>query len=229
MPANKRRPPDEKYPLNLSTTQRESFVLAIRLAMRRKTWITAASKAVAKPGAIYQFKLTLKGIDPPIWRRIQVPDCTLGKLHEVIQVPMGWKDCHPHRFIIQGKYYRPVEPEDCLWDLEKFDEEANSISQVVNIGRRTWFRYQYDFDGGWQHRIVLEKSLEPEPKIKYPRCIDGARACPPENVGGIGGYAGFLEAIADPDHDDHRDMTEWIGAKFDPEQFSVNKVNEELK
>ena len=183
---------------------------------------------MAKSGAIYQFKVTLKDIDPPIWRRIQVPDCTLGQLHEVLQVVMGWEECHLHQFIIRGAYYGPRAPDDMSWDLEKHDEEQISISKIVKTRRRVRFTYEYDFGDSWQHEIVLEKTLDPEPKVKYPRCVEGARACPPEDVGGSWGYAEFLEAINDPKHKSHRDMREWIGGEFDPEKFDLKSVSREL-
>jgi hypothetical protein len=185
-------------------------------------------QAVAKSGAIYQFKVTLKDIDPPIWRRIQVPDCTLGQLHEVLQVVMGWEDCHLHQFIIRGGYYGPRDPDARDWDLEKHDEEETSISKIVKMRRRVRFTYEYDFGDSWQHEIVLEKTLDAEPKVKYPRCVEGARACPPEDVGGSWGYAEFLEAINDPKHESHRDMRGWIGGKFDLEKFDLKAVNREL-
>jgi hypothetical protein len=185
--------------------------------------------AVARSSSIYQFKVTLKESDPPIWRRIQVPDCTLGELHEILQVVMGWEDCHLHQFIVRGEYYGPLDPEDASWDMEIHDEEEISLSKIAKMGRKVRFTYEYDFGDSWQHEIVLEKTLEPEPKVKYPRCIEGERACPPEDVGGVWGYAEFLEAIADPKHESHRDMKEWIGGRFDPEKFSADEVNEELR
>ena len=185
-------------------------------------------QAVHKSGAIYQFKMTLKESHPAIWRRIQVPDCTLGELHEVLQFVMGWEDCHLHQFIVRGKSYGPLDPEDLHWSMEKADEEEISISQVAKTGRKVRFIYEYDFGDSWQHEILLEKILEPEPNIAYPRCIEGARACPPEDVGGISGYAEFLEAISDPNHEDHDDMVVWSGGRFDPDEFSVDEVNREL-
>ena len=182
-----------------------------------------------RTGTIYQFKVTLKGSDPPIWRRFQVPDLTLGELHDVLQVVMGWEDCHLHQFIIRGESYGPQDPDDLDWAMETEDEEDILISQVAKMGRKVRFTYEYDFGDSWQHEIVLEKTLEPEPKVKYPRCIEGARACPPEDVGGIWGYADFLQAVSDPKHESHRDMKEWIGGKFDPEKFSVEEVNKELR
>jgi hypothetical protein len=185
-------------------------------------------RAVAKAGAIYQFKVTLKESAPPIWRRIQVPDCTLGEFHEVLQVVMGWEDSHLHQFIVAGEYYGRSDPEDMEWDMETKDEEEISISQIAKMGRKARFTYEYDFGDSWQHEIVLEKTLESEPKVAYPQCVDGERACPPEDVGGIWGYADFLEAIRDRKHESHDDMVSWIGGKFDPVKFSVAKVNRDL-
>jgi hypothetical protein len=185
--------------------------------------------AVGKSGAIYQFKVTLKGSDPPIWRRIQVPDCTLGELHEVLQVVMGWEDCHLHQFIVRGECYGTLRAEDTLLDEEMHDEESISISQIVKMGHKARFTYEYDFGDSWKHEIVLEKTLEPEPKVKYPRCIEGERACPPEDCGGVWGYAEFLEVISDPNHESHEDMLEWIGGEFHPERFDLDGVNRELR
>jgi hypothetical protein len=191
--------------------------------------LTEKRQTVAKGGAIYQFRVTLKDSDPPIWRRIQVPDCTLGQLHEILQVVMGWEESHLHQFIIRGAYYGPQDPDHTDWDMETHDEEELPISQIVKMGRKTRFTYEYDFGDSWQHEIVLEKTLEPEPDVGYPRCVEGERACPPEDCGGVWGYAEFLEAIADPKHESHEDMLEWIGGKFDPEKFDLDAVNRELR
>jgi hypothetical protein len=182
-----------------------------------------------RTGTIFQLKITLKGSDPPIWRRFQVPDLTLGELHDVLQVVMGWEDSHLHQFIIRGTSYGPRDPDDMDWDMETEDEEDILISQVTKMGRKVRFTYEYDFGDYWQHEVVLERTLEPEPRVKYPRCVGGERACPPEDVGGVWGYAEFLEAIADPKHESHRDMKEWIGGRFDAEKFSVHAVNKELR
>jgi hypothetical protein len=151
--------------------------------------------AVAKSGGIHQFKVTLKDSDPPIWRRIRVPDCTLGELHEVLQVVIGWEYCHLHQFVVHGESYGPLDPEDALWDMEKHNEEGMSISQIVKMGRKIRFTYEYDFGDSWQHEIVLEKTLEPEPKVKYPRCIEGERACPPEDCRGSGAMPSSLRRL----------------------------------
>jgi hypothetical protein len=184
-------------------------------------------KGAETTGSIYQFKVTLKGSDPLIWRRFQVPDLTLGELHDVLQVVMGWQDSHMHQFIVNGTYYGRATPDDLDLDVE--DEDGIRLSQVFTGRKKPHIVYEYDFGDNWEHEIVLEKRLEPEPGFEYPRCVEGARACPPENCGGIGIYAGFVEAITDRKHPDHRDMKEWIGRNFDPERFSVDKVNKELR
>lgn len=156
-----------------------------------------------------------------------MPDLTLGELHDVLQVVMGWDDSHMHQFIINGKYYGQSESNDL--DLEVEDEDGILLSRIFTGKKKPRIVYEYDFGDSWQHEIPLEKTLEPEPKVKYPRCVEGARACPPEDCGGAWGYADFLEAMADPKHENHRDMKEWIGGKFDPEKFDLNAVNRELR
>ena len=184
-------------------------------------------QAITNPGAIYQFKVMLNESNPLIWRRIQVPDCTFGELHEVLQVVMGWEDCHLHQFVVNGKYFGEVTHDDL--DMEVEDEDGIRLSEIYTGKNIPRIVYEYDFGGSWQHEIFLEKILEPEPNVAYPRCIEGARACPPEDVGGIWGYGDFLEAISDPNHESHAELVEWVGGEFDPEKFSVDKVNKELR
>ena len=159
-----------------------------------------------------------------------MPDCTLGELHEVLQVVMGWEE------FPSAPVHRPGrsttgshDPEDLHWDMEIEDEEEIRSARSPRRGRKARIIYEYDFGDSWQHEIILEKILEPEPRVTYPRCLEGARACPPEDVGGIWGYAEFLEAISDPNHADHDEMVEWVGGEFDPEKFSVDEVNKELR
>jgi len=175
---------------------------------------------------IYQLKITLRESRPPIWRRFQVrSDVTLAKLHRVIQEVMGWLDGHLHQFIVGRISYGVPDPDD-LSGMR--DERKMRLDQILSVpGRR--IVYEYDFGDGWEHEIVLEKILSPDPKARYPRCLDGARACPPEDSGGIYGYADFLEAIKNPDHEEHEEMLEWIGGEFDAEAFDLKAVNQSLK
>src|SRR5207302_231955 len=101
------------------------------------------------------------------------------------------------------------------------------LSQIVQAGVKK-FTYVYDFGDNWRHIIQVEKVLEPAPKVKYPHCVKGSRAGPPEDCGGAWGYGSFLEAIQNPGHAEHEEMLEWIGGEFDPEAFDLDALNEEL-
>jgi len=175
--------------------------------------------------SIYQLKTSLKHSKPPIWRRIQVKgDTTLYKLHQIIQIAMGWTNTHLHQFIADGVYYGEPDPE---FAFEVVNERRVRLAQVAG-GVKDKFIYEYDFGDGWEHEIMVEKIMEPEPKVSYPRCIKGKRSCPPEDVGGVWGYFHFLEAIENKDHPEHGEYLEWIGGSFDPEAYECAEVNEEL-
>ncbi len=174
---------------------------------------------------IYQIRVTLEDSKPPIWRRILVPgDVTLGRLHDILQVVMGWTDSHLHQFIVEDTYYGEPDPD---YGFEMRDERRVRLSQIGPAEAK--FRYEYDFGDSWLHMLVVEKILPPEPGQQYPVCVKGKRVCPPEDVGGIWGYAGFLEAIHDPNHPEHEDYMEWIGGEFDPEAFDLEEINEALR
>ncbi len=133
---------------------------------------------------ICQLKITLNGSRPPIWRRVQVPgDITLAKLHRVIQAVMGWYDSHLHQFIV-GKTYYGVPSLDEFSELELKDERKVRLGQVLSNPKQKMV-YEYDFGGGWEHDIVLEKVLPPDSNTRYPVCLGGARACPPEDAVGL--------------------------------------------
>jgi hypothetical protein len=180
-------------------------------------------KAMGKD-TIYQLKITLLGMRPPVWRQLQVKDCTLAKLHEIIQVAMGWQFSHLYNFAIAGEWYGDPGMGD---DLEWSSDRKMKLSQIVGDGCRK-FSYLYDMGDNWEHAIQVEKTVAPEPKAKYPRCIGGARACPPEDCGGVWGYEEFLKAVGNPKHKEHDEMLEWVGGEFDPEEFDVEAVNREL-
>jgi hypothetical protein len=180
------------------------------------------------PQNVYQIKVTLKGSKPPIWRRIQVTsDISLYELHHILQVVMGWEDYHLHQFIIGGTYFGEPHP-DYGFDLEMVDETTVELNQVVS-GAKTKFTYEYDFGDSWEHTILIEKILPLEAGKHYPICLTGRRACPPEDCGGIWGYAYLLEAIQNPDHPEHEYLLEWVGGGFDPEAFDLDEINGELK
>lgn len=174
------------------------------------------------PQAVFQLKISLKDFSPPIWRRVQVAaDVTLAQLHDLIQLAFGWTDSHLHQFIIGNQYYSIPSPDD--WEPVK-DERRFKLNQFLSSPKDK-IRYEYDFGDSWEHAVLLEKVLSPESGMRYPVCVTGKNACPPEDVGGVWGYAGFLEAITQPDHPEHAQYLEWIGDEFNPKAFDLEAVN----
>jgi hypothetical protein len=176
---------------------------------------------------IYQLLVTLVESQPPIWRRVQVPgDISLAKLHEILQIAMGWSNSHLHQFVVDGISYSAPDPE--LDELEGRDERTTRLDQVATSAE-DHFVYEYDFGDNWEHDIVVEAILPAEPGIFYPVCTAGERACPPEDCGGIWGYEEMLEAVQDPDHPEHDEMIEWLSQEFDPEVVDLDGINQELR
>jgi len=184
---------------------------------------------VEKPQEIYQIKVTLLGTDPPIWRRLLVPaDLTLEQLHQVLQRAIGWEDCHMHEFRIgQQRFGKPDPMEQAFGGPRTASERTTRLFSVLGRGRAKAV-YTYDFGDSWEHQLAVEKCLAPEPGRCYPACLAGERHGPPEDCGGIPGFYHLLEAICDPDHEEHEDLLEWVGGSFDPEAFSVDEVNRRL-
>jgi hypothetical protein len=196
-----------------------------------KTSKKPKAKTKAARGTLFQFKTTLLGSEPSIWRRIQVQDATLNKLHEHIQTAMGWTNSHLHQFDIKGKRYGDPELLDGGFDdIECLDSTVTMVSDIVSTsGKRFAFKYEYDFGDGWEHEVLFEGCPEPEKGKKYPVCLEGERACPPEDVGGVWGYQDFLAAMADPKHEEHETLVEWCGGSFSPEEFDPKQATREMK
>lgn len=172
---------------------------------------------------VYQIKVTLNDISPPIWRRLLISNTTdLAELHEIIQVAMGWTDSHLHQFVVGEECYGEPEPD---FDFDVTPEYGVRIGSILKK-EKDWIIYEYDFGDGWEHKIVLEKILPYNPKDVLPKCVTGRRGCPPEDVGGVWGYQEFLDAYNDKNHPEHEAMLEWVGEYFEPEQFDLNEVNE---
>lgn len=187
------------------------------------------TNTVEKPQEIYQIKVTLLGMDPPIWRRLLVPaDLTLEQLHYVLQLAMGWEDCHMHEFRIGQQRFGTPDPMEKVFGGSRTASErtARLFSVLGRAGAKAV--YTYDFGDSWEHQIVVEKRLAPEPGHAYPACLAGERHGPPEDCGGIPGFYNLLEAVRDPEHEQHEELLDWLGGDFDPEAFSVDEVNRRL-
>jgi len=189
-----------------------------------------AGRASGRKAAVYRFKITLQDSHPAIWRRIETKDVTLEKLHELIQTAMGWTNAHLHQFEIAAKRYTdPRFMMDEFNDSGAIDYSGMRVSALVSEhGAKLRMGYEYDFGDGWQHEVVLEKVTESEPGIRYPRCLDGERACPPEDVGGACGFADYVDAITNPNHREHDEFLEWSGP-FDPAEFDATQATRRMK
>jgi hypothetical protein len=190
---------------------------------------TDASRSRA-PVAVYQFRITLLEISPPVRRTIQVPGSySFWDLHVAIQDSMGWLDYHLHLF-------RVTDPgAGAVVQIGIPDEDAFEGDEPIlpgwDLPIARYFalpgavaRYEYDFGDGWEHEITLEAILPPAQGKRYPRCLGGERRCPPEDCGGIGGYEGLLAVIRDPTHREYESTLRWLGGRFDPERFNAQQV-----
>lgn len=164
---------------------------------------------------IYQLKLSLQDISPPIWRRLLVPDhYTLEALHYVIQCSMGWENYHLYSFEHKGHY---------------FEENLDSTLASLDLQSKDRLYYIYDFGDNWKHLIQIEKQLKKEQGQAYPYCVTGKRQCPPEDCGGVWGYQQLLDVLGNKHHPEYEEMLEWTGENFDPDHFAREEINDQLK
>ncbi len=196
----------------------------------RKKVETVRLKKKPQEARVYQLKISLRYSQPPIWRRVLVADdTTLAKLHHIVQIVMGWDDYHLHQFEIRQKYYSdPEQMEDDVFENEDEDEHRLTLGELFQSPKAK-FLYRYDFGDNWEHEILIEKIMPPDGQTRYPVLIGGARACPPEDSGGIGGYYKKLEIMRKPRHPEHREIAEWMGEEFDPESFDAEWINKNLQ
>ncbi|WP_240157500.1 plasmid pRiA4b ORF-3 family protein [Pseudonocardia broussonetiae] len=175
---------------------------------------------------IFELEIVLAEVRPSVRRRVQVPgEIDLAVLHEVVQSAMGWTNSHLHEFEIAGRRYGIPDPDWPAQDVT--DESKGKLFRLVKQGDR--FGYVYDFGDNWAHEITVDKVFTAEPGVRYPRCVAGQGACPPEDVGGIWGYEEFLVALADPSHPDHDERREWAGGEFDPHRFEPAEADRALE
>ncbi len=181
---------------------------------------------------IYQIQIALREFKPKIWRRILIPsDILLSDFHKVIQTTMGWTNSHLHQFIKNRTFYSVKHPDDDMYsDMDNVDykKKKTRISELLST-EKDKIIYEYDFGDGWEHDIILEKILPFDGKIKYPICVTGKMNCPPEDCGGVWGYADILDILKQPDHEEYESFIEWLGDEFDPMYFDEVEINELLR
>ncbi len=173
---------------------------------------------------VYQLKVTLLDIKPPIWRRIQVTDdITLYNLDRILQTVMGWTDSHLHEFEVHGEFYGDAG----AMEGDGVDERGVTLGGLI-ANEKEKFHYMYDLGDCWEHEILVEKILPVEKDVRYPVCLTGKRACPPEDCGGTPGYEELLRILSDPSDPEHDHMFAWLPGDLDPERFDVESVNKRL-
>ncbi|MGG6433251.1 plasmid pRiA4b ORF-3 family protein [Anoxybacillus sp. D401a] len=190
---------------------------------------------VKKAETIYQLKIQLRGIRPPIWRRVLVPsDITFDQLHLIIQEAMGWGNYHLYQFETSDAIIDVPHPDDrfmTLWK-DKLDSRKTPIKKYLSKEKQKVL-YTYDFGDNWDHIITLEKIEKRIEPLTHPICIKGSRACPPEDVGGVWGYQDAIDMMKDDTRKQERQeflewYDEWYGDDFDPERFDIEEVNQRL-
>lgn len=175
---------------------------------------------------IARLKITLDDVEPPVLRRIEVPlTIRLDRLHLVLQAALGWTDSHLYEIRARDVGWGVPDPD---WGDGPLDARKTRLVDVLeDLGVKT-LKYLYDFGDGWEHTIKIERLVEAVPGVAYPRLIDATGRCPPEDIGGPWGYGEFLEAIADPGHERHTELTEWIGEAFDPAAVDTERHAHDL-
>ena len=181
-----------------------------------------ARKPPPPTAKVITMKVTLDESRPPIWRRFEVTsNIALGDLHHTLQFVMGWTDSHLHEFIINNKHYgRPSPDTSFPDDPPLIDEREIELGSVVKRKGQK-FRYIYDYGDDWEHIVLVERIGPVEAGVLYPVCLDGERACPPEDCGGIFGYYEMLEVLKNPGHEEYKHFREWLRSDFDPEVFDA--------
>lgn len=175
---------------------------------------------------VFQLKVTLQEVEPPVWRRLLVPGgLTLAQLHRVLNEAMGWTDSHLHVFKAGDRHFGDPRADDA-GELGFEDERRMTLERLGAL--LDFLVYAYDFGDGWEHTVLVEQVVEPDAREHYPLCTAGARACPPEDCGGPHAYADLLEALDDPEHERYDEFLTWVGGVFDPEGFDVNRTNAAL-
>ena len=179
---------------------------------------------------IARLAIALDEVEPPVRRRIEVPlAIRLDRLHQVLQIVMGWENCHLYEFRIgRDIAYGVPDPHGDFLGSSRRPASKATLAQLLAQARNNTFKYVYDFGDDWQHTVTLEAIGAPEPEVVYPRLLSAKGRCPPEDIGGPWGYAEYLEAMADPHHERHAEMLEWCGPDFDPNTVDEAALRKQL-
>jgi len=218
--------PDERAPW---------LAIAQKLHDAMSSWITFPipdrPRSAGAANVLFQFKITLLDSEPPIWRRIQILDCTLLQLHYFIQSTMSWDDSHLYKFDIENRSYGTSDRRGPGFMRSNYiDSSKTLLSRVVPRKRGPFrFSYLYDFGDNWEHEIVSEPAPPIDPAAEYPLCVAGQGACPPEDCGGIWGYTELIEILRDEKHPEYESTREWLGDSFDPEAFDLEAANRAMQ
>jgi hypothetical protein len=174
---------------------------------------------------VFQLRLSLVDVTPTVWRRLLVPGSVrLDKLHRMFQAAMGWEDYHLHSFTIGHARFGMQSDE---YPDDELDEKEFTVLRATGDTRR--FSYEYDFGDSWRHEVVVESFSRSPRGLKFAVCLDGQNACPPEDCGGVSGYADLLDVLSDVSHDEHEHMRSWVGGPFDPAGFDLVFANARLQ
>ena len=178
---------------------------------------------------VARIRFELQDLEPKIWRRVDVPlSSTLAALHDIVQVSFHWQDYHLYEFVAGERVYGVPSDEDEFYDRKVYKAAAIRLKTLVERGVDR-FLYVYDFGDDWRHDVIVEEVRDGGEDTEYPAFVDGARRCPPEDVGGTDGFMEFLEAVLDASHEEHDRMIEWYGGPFDPEDIDEQRVRSVLK
>lgn len=177
---------------------------------------------------IFQLKIVLRHSKPRIWRRIQIdPNILLADLHRIIQTSMGWSNSHLHQFMKDKLIFALPSKDD--YAVPVIIDYRTVKTSALFKDPKDRMVYEYDFGDSWEHDIVLEKILRKDPKVKYPICIAGKMNCPPEDSGGVWGYAEMLKILKNRRHQEYQMYIDWLGGKFDPQRFDIQMINKQLQ
>ncbi|WP_244239377.1 plasmid pRiA4b ORF-3 family protein [Corallococcus carmarthensis] len=195
--------------------------------------MTTRKKTAVKP-SIHVLHVELMEIAPAIWRELHVrSDTPLSKVHAILQAAFGWTNSHMHVFEdISRQQYGHLAKGDAedfsLGGSPLLDESKYTVADIGPRARSV-FGYIYDFGDDWVHRVRVKKVQPPESRKRYPSCAAGARAAPPDDCGGTPGYEDLLEALQDPEHEEHEELLEWVGGSFDPEAFDLKATDKAVR